>query len=317
MAKTITVLVPVYNEQVVLPRLYTRLGDVAKKCDDYEFEFMFIDDGSTDKSPKLLRSMAAHDKRVVYIRLSRNYGKEIAMIAGIDHVDSDATVIIDADLQDPPELIPKMIKLWEDGYDDVYAKRRNRPHETPLKKLVTSVFYRLLERSSPTHIEREVGDFRLLDRRCTEALKHMRESERYTKGLYSWIGYNKKEIMYDRDERQGGSTKWSLLSLIKLAVDGLTSFSTAPLRIASVLGILVSTLAFVYIVYLLIRPIFGVSTGDGYSSLMAAILFFGGVQLLAIGIIGEYIGRIYNESKRRPLYFIDEFIDGSDSKGRK
>ena len=303
--KNITILIPAYNEQEVLPALLSRLDELAKKHKSYAFEFLFVNDGSRDNTLSLLEEAAKKDHRISYINLSRNFGKEVAMIAGLDNAEGDATVIIDADLQDPPELIPEMIQLWEEGYDDVYAKRRSRAGESFVKKKTSTWFYKLLQKSTNIPIQRDTGDFRLLDKRCVLALREFRESERYTKGMFSWIGYKKKEILYDRDPRAAGETKWNYLKLINLAVDGITSFTTAPLRIATIFGGLVSLVAFIYILYLLIRPLFGVATGDGYASMMAVILFLGGVQLLSLGIIGEYVGRIFNETKRRPLYFIE------------
>ena len=305
--KTITILIPAYNEQEVLTPLLERLGKLAHDNPRYAFEFLFINDGSRDKTLEIIKERATKDARISYINLSRNFGKEIAMIAGLDNVKSDAVVIIDADLQDPPELIPKMIELWEQGYDDVYARRKSRSGETWLKKMTSEVFYKLLQKSTNIPIQRDTGDFRLLDKRCVEALVQFRESQRYTKGMFSWIGYKKKEIEYDRDPRAAGETKWNYLKLINLAIDGITSFTTAPLRISSVLGILVSLAAFIYIVYLVIRTILHGTDLAGYPSMMAVILFLGGVQLLSLGIIGEYIGRIFNESKQRPLYFIEEY----------
>ena len=312
--KKITILVPAFNEQEVLRHLYERLYKLAGETKQYAFEFLFVNDGSRDKTLHIIKSYAEKDPRVAYINLSRNFGKETAMLAGLDHANGDATVIIDADLQDPPELIPQMIKHWEDGYDDVYAQRRNRAGESWLKKTTSTLFYRTLQKSTHIPIQQDTGDFRLLSRRCVMALRQFRESERYTKGMFSWIGYKKKEITYDRDPRMAGETKWNYIKLFNLAVDGITSFTTAPLRASSVLGIVVSVSAFIYILYLLIRPFFGVSTGEGYSSIMAVILFLGGVQLLSLGIIGEYIGRIFNETKNRPLYFIDEYRESRDAK---
>ena len=236
------------------------------------------------------------------------------MIAGIDHAQGDALVIIDADLQDPPELIPDMIKLWEQGYDDVYARRKSRDGETWLKKKTSQWYYKLLQSSTTIPIQVDTGDFRLLDRRCIDALKQFRESQRNTKAMFSWIGYKKKEIFYDRDPRIAGETKWNYRKLINLAIDGVTSFTTAPLRMSSILGMIISCGAFLYILYLLIRPLFGVPTGAGYSSLMAVILFLGGVQMIFLGIIGEYIGRIFNETKQRPLYLIEEYHQAHDKK---
>ncbi|MDB5183725.1 MAG: hypothetical protein JWO07_406 [Candidatus Saccharibacteria bacterium] len=307
MTKSITVLIPAYNEEPVLPKLYERLSSLANSETKYKFEFLFVNDGSNDGTLPLLKELAIEDHRISYVNLSRNFGKEIAMIAGIDHVDSDAMVIIDADLQDPPELIPDMLNLWEDGYDDVYARRTKRLGESWFKRTTSALFYKVLQRSTSIPIQRDTGDFRLLDRRCIDALKQIRERERYTKGFFSWIGYKKKEITYVRDPRAAGVTKWNYFKLFNLAIDGIVSFTTAPLRIASVFGILVSFVAFIYILYLLIRPLFGVPTGGGYSSLLAVMLFIGGVQLLSLGVIGEYIGRIFNETKQRPLYLVEEY----------
>ena len=312
--KKISILVPAYNEEEVLEALYQRLGKLANDNKAYEFEFLFVNDGSRDKTLAIIQDYASKDHRISYLNLSRNFGKEIAMIAGLDHVTGDATVIIDADLQDPPELIPKMIELWEDGYDDVYAKRNSRAGETWLKKITAKTYYWLLQKTTRITLQPNTGDFRLLDRRCVEALKQIRESQRYTKGMFSWIGYKKKEITYDRDPRFAGAIKQDYSILINLAIDGLTSFTTAPLRISSLLGGVVSLAAFVYIVYLVARTIiYGIDLA-GYPSMMAVILFLGGVQLLSIGIIGEYIGRIFNETKQRPLYFIEEYHSGKPDK---
>lgn len=307
MKKLISVLIPAYNEEEVLDMLMERLGKLAADQPKYSWEFMFVNDGSRDRTLEIIKQYAERDTRVSYINLSRNFGKETAMIAGFDHVRGDAVVNIDADLQDPPELIPQMIKYWEDGYDDVFARRRSRAGESFVKKLTSQVYYKVLQRSTRIPIQIDTGDFRLLDRRCIDALKQFRESERYTKGMFSWIGYKKKEILYDRDPRAAGTTKWNYGKLVNLAIDGITSFTTAPLRVSTYVGFVVSVVAFVYILYLLIRPLFGVPTGGGYSSIMAVVLFLGGVQLLSLGVIGEYVGRIFNETKNRPLYFVEEY----------
>jgi len=312
--KLISLLIPAYNEEQVLDKLMARLRALASDVKDYEFEFLFVNDGSRDKTLEIIRDFAENDPRISYINLSRNFGKEIGMIAGLDHVKGDATVIIDADLQDPPELIPKMIKLWEEGYDDVYAKRSSREGETWLKKQTSSMYYKVLQRSTHIPIQQDTGDFRLLDRRVVEALKQFRESQRNTKAMFSWVGFHKKEIMYDRDPRAAGETKWNYLKLVELAIDGITSFTTAPLRISTYAGIIVSLFAFVYLIFLVVRTLFFGTDLAGYPSLMAAILFLGGVQLISLGIIGEYIGRIFNETKNRPLYLIEEYHSGKDSK---
>ena len=312
--KSITILIPAYNEEPVLNTLYERLGKLAASIDNYHLEFLFVNDGSRDNTLPIIKDLAKKDHRVSYVNLSRNFGKEIAMIAGIDHVKTDALVIIDADLQDPPELIPDMIKLWEDGYDDVYAKRRSRDGESWLKKFTSKMYYKLLQRVTRVPIQEDTGDFRLLDRRVVDALKQYRESQRNAKAIFSQVGFNKKELLYDRDPRAAGETKWSYPKLVELAISGISSFTTAPLQIASVMGVVVSFAAFIYILYLLIRPLFGVPTGDGYSSLMAVILFLGGVQLLSLGAIGEYVGRVFNETKQRPLYLVEEYHQAKEKK---
>ena len=309
--KTISILIPAYNEEAVLDKLFVRLSNLANQVKNYQFEFLFVNDGSKDKTLDIIKDYAEKDPRVSYINFSRNFGKEIGMIAGFDYVKGDATVVIDADLQDPPELIPEMIALWEEGYDDVYAKRRSREGETWFKKFTSKMYYRTLQSVTRIPIQEDTGDFRLLDRRVVEALKQFRESQRNTKAMFSWVGFHKKEILYDRDPRAAGETKWNYKKLVDLAIDGITSFTTAPLRISTYVGILVSIFAFIYLLYLVVRTIFFGSDLAGYPSMMAVILFLGGVQLVSLGIIGEYIGRIFNETKQRPLYLIEEYHDGS------
>ncbi len=312
--KLISILIPAYNEEAVLDKLMTRLGNLANDIKDYDFEFLFVNDGSKDKTLQIIREFAEKDPRVSYINLSRNFGKEIGMIAGLDHVQGDATVIIDADLQDPPELIPQMIKFWEEGYDDVYAKRKSRDGETWFKKFTSQTYYKTLQSLTNIPIQKDTGDFRLLDRRVVEALKEFRESQRNTKAMFSWVGFYKKEILYDRDPRAAGETKWNYLKLVELAIDGITSFTTAPLRMSTYVGIGVSIFTFIYLLYLVIRTIFFGVDLAGYASTMAVILFLGGVQLISLGIIGEYIGRIFNETKQRPLYLIEEYHNGKTPK---
>ena len=314
-SKKISILIPAYNEQPVLPILYKHLEDLGKKIKNYQLEFFFVDDGSSDKTLEIIKDYAKKDPRVAYISLSRNFGKEIAMMAGFDHIDADAMVIIDADLQDPPELIPKMIKYYEQGYDDVYAKRRSRAGESWLKKFTSKMFYKVLSATSSIPTQTDTGDFRLLSRRCIDALKQFRESERYTKGMFSWIGFKKKEILYDRDARAAGKTHWNYLKLTKLAVNGITSFTTTPLKLSTILGFVISVFAFIYLLWLLIRAAFFGCDLKGYSSMMVVILFLGGIQLISLGIIGEYVGQIFNETKKRPTYLIDEFHQ-SDKKDK-
>lgn len=308
--KKISVLVPAYNEEEVLETLFVRLGALADNNPKYIFEFMFVNDGSRDNTLEIIKSKAELDPRISYVNLSRNFGKEIGMIAGLDYVTGDATVIIDADLQDPPELIPEMISWWEKGYDDVYAKRSSRLGESFLKKFTSKMFYKTLQSVTRIPIQKDTGDFRLLDKRAVEALKQIRESQRYTKGYFSWIGFKKKEITYKRDPRAAGTSHWNYFKLADLAIEGIVSFSTAPLRLATILGFAVAFATFVYLIVVVVRTILFGTDLNGYPSTMAVILFLGGAQLLSIGIIGEYVGRIFNETKNRPLYLIEELHIG-------
>ena len=311
--KLVTILVPAYNEQEVLNMLYERLKKIMDENSNYDFEILFVNDGSKDNSLKIMQELRQKDKRVCYLNLSRNFGKETGMIAGLDYSKGDAVIIIDADLQDPPELIPEMIKYWEEGYDDVYAKRRSRKGETWLKKFTSTMYYKVLQAFTKIQIQKDTGDFRLLDRRCVEALKSMRESQRYTKGLFSWIGYNKKEILYDRDPRAAGQTKWNYKKLVDLSIDGITSFTTSPLRWSAILGIIVSIIGFIYMLYIIIKTlVYGVEV-PGYASTMVVILFLGGVQLIFLGVIGEYLGRSFYETKGRPLYFIERYNEEKET----
>ena len=311
--KLITILVPAYNEQEVLHLLYDRLVKLMNENTGYDFEILLVNDGSKDKTFEIMQELREKDKRFCYLNLSRNFGKETAMIAGLDYCNGDAVVIIDADLQDPPELIPEMIKYWEEGYDDVYAKRKSREGETWLKKFTSKMYYKVLQGFTRIEIQKDTGDFRLLDRRCVEALKSMRENQRYTKGLFSIIGYNKKEILYDRDPRAAGQTKWNYGKLIDLSIDGITSFTTSPLRWAALIGCGVSVIGFIYMIYIIIKTIVTGVDVPGYASLMVVILFLGGIQLIFLGIIGEYLGRTFNESKHRPLYFIERYNETKET----
>lgn len=302
--KKISILVPCYNEETVLPEFYRRTSAVADSINEYDFEFVFVNDGSSDGTLEILQRMREMDRRVCYINLSRNFGKEIAMIAGIDYLDGDAAVIMDADLQDPPELIAEMIEWWKKGYDDISAKRRSRAGESFFKKWSSHAFYKILQRMSDIPIQPDVGDFRLLDKKCLNALRLMRESQRYTKGMFSWIGFKKKEILFDREARSAGTTKWNYWKLTNLAIEGITSFTIAPLRMASFTGFALAMLSLLYMTFIITRTLFFGDKVAGYPSLISVILFIGGVQLFFLGIIGEYLGRIFNESKFRPLYLV-------------
>ena len=311
--KLVTILIPAYNEEEALPILYERLVKLMDSLPQYNFELLFVNDGSRDKTLDILKEMRKSDSRICYVNLSRNYGKEVAMIAGFDYVNGDCMINIDADLQDPPELIPEMLKFWEEGYDDVYAKRKSRKGESILKKLTSWGYYRVLQSMTNIQIQTDTGDFRLLDRRCVEAIRQMRESQRYTKGLYSWIGYKKKEILYDRDARVAGKTKWNYRQLANLSIDGITSFTTSPLRWAAIIGMLVSLCGFIYMIIIIAKTLISGIDVPGYASMMVVILFLGGLQLIFLGIIGEYLGRAFYESKGRPLYFIDCYNENRET----
>ena len=305
--KTISILIPCYNEQESLPALYKRLKVLTESIKDYKFEILFVNDGSRDNTLKIIKELRQQDDSINYVDLSRNFGKEIAMIAGIDHINSDAMIVMDADLQDPPELIKEMLYWWEQGYKDVYAKRKSRAGETWFKKWSSHTYYKVLQKVTRIPVQPDVGDFRLLDRQCIDALKQMRESQRYTKGLFSWIGFDKKEILFDRDARVAGKTKWNYFSLFNLAVEGITSFTIFPLRLASIIGMLIAALAIIYMLFIIIKKLIYGGDVAGYPSLISVILFIGGVQLVFLGIMGEYLGRIFNETKGRPLYFVKEY----------
>jgi polyisoprenyl-phosphate glycosyltransferase len=305
--KKISILIPAYNEEEVLYSLYYRLTKVIDSLPNYFFEILFVNDGSHDNTLNIIKDLREEDLRISYVNLSRNFGKETAMIAGLDYAQGDAVIILDADLQDPPELIPEMIAYWEQGFDDVYAKRRNRAGETWIKKATAKTFYKLLKKTTRIPIQENTGDFRLLDRRCVEALKQMRETQRYTKGMFSWIGYNKKELLFDRDPRAAGETKWNYFRLVDLAIEGITSFTTAPLRFSALFGFTISIFSFIYMLWIILKTLLFGEEVMGYPSIMTVILFLGGIQLLSIGIIGEYLGRIFNETKKRPLYFVEEY----------
>lgn len=312
MKKLITILVPVYNEESVIELFYHRISNVTNGIENYNFEVLFINDGSTDQTLPLIKQLRATDNHISFIDLSRNFGKEITMLAGFDFAKGDAVIIIDADLQDPPELIPQMIEYWEQGYDDVFARRKSRKGESWLKKWTSKNFYKLLKKTTSIPIQEDTGDFRLLDRRCVNALRQLRESQRYTKGLFSWLGFKKKEILFDRDPRAAGETKWNYTKLINLAIEGITSFSIYPLKVSSYLGVLISFGAFIYMFVIIFKTVMFGEPVSGYPSLMSVILFLGGIQLLSLGIIGEYLGRIFNETKNRPVYLVQEYNDKKD-----
>ena len=305
--KKVTIIVPAYNEEESLPFLYERLEKLMNENTNYEFEILFVNDGSKDKTIDLIKEYREKDKRINYVDFARNFGKEIAMIAGLDYATGDCVIFIDADLQDPPELIPEMIKYWEEGYDDVYAQRRSRKGETWLKKFTSKMYYRVLQSLTKVPIQKDTGDFRLLDKRCVNALRKMRETGRNSKSMFSWIGYKKKAIFYDRDPRVAGSTKWNYAKLINLAIDGITSFTTSPLRISTYIAVPTFLALLVYFIYVIVKCIRLHVAIQAFQAIILLILFFAGIQILLFGIVGEYLGRIFNESKHRPLYLVNEY----------
>jgi len=313
--KKITLLVPVFNESDNLPRLAEALSPLIGNRmtpESYNWEVLLVNDGSRDNSLEVMQTLHIADSRFNYLNLSRNFGKENAMLAGMDYASGDAVVILDADLQHPVDVIPQMIAEWESGYDDVYGRRVTRGKESWLRRKLTALFYNILQRSTRIDILPNVGDFRLLNRKCVNAIRQMRETQRYSKGLFSWIGFRKKEVVFNQRDRINGKSSFSILSLANLAIDGITSFTTAPLRIASVTGVATAFVALIYLVYVLIKFILYGDPVAGYPTIMCVMLFLGGCQLIALGIIGEYIARIFNESKRRPPYIVASF-NGNDT----
>lgn len=305
-APIFSVVVPLFNEEEVISAFHDRLSIVMLAM-GAPWEVIYVDDGSTDTSARVISGLVAPGGVVRAVRLSRNFGKEIAMTAGLDRARGQATIIIDVDLQDPPEVIFDLAGAWRDGIDVAYAQRTHRDGETWLKKMTSSLFYRVMRHvGGRVVLPADTGDFRILSRRAVDALVALREQHRFMKGLYAWVGFTTRAVPYRRDARAAGMTKWNYLKLIDLSIEGITSFTTAPLRLATVSGIVSATFAVFYGVFIIVRTLMTGNDVPGYPSLLVAVLFFGGLQLLTLGIIGEYIGRIFNETKRRPLYVVSE-----------
>ncbi len=300
----LSIVAPVYNEQECLSEFERRVRDVCQNLGQM-YELVLVNDGSTDASLSVMGELRARHNNITLINLSRSFGKEIALMAGLDHAKGDAVVAIDADLQDPPELIRKMVEQWQLGFDVVYAQRESRDSETWLKRTTAACFYRVMQMMGPVSIPRDTGDFCLVSRKVLNALKSMREHHRFMKGLFAWVGFRSTRILYRRDPRFAGTTKWSYWKLWNLSLEGVTSFTTMPLRITTYIGALFALLSFSYGMFFLFRTLFRGDPVQGFPTLIITVLFLGGIQLVALGLIGEYLGRVFNETKRRPLYFVD------------
>lgn len=316
----LSIVVPCYNEDAVLPEFHRRVVAVLEQCAGLKFELVYTDDGSHDQTPDLLRELQASDSRVRVVTLSRNFGHQIAVTAGLEHVSGAAVVIIDADLQDPPEVIPEMLERWRDGYQVVYGLRARRSGETTFKLWTAKVFYRLINRVSEIDIPLDVGDFRLLDRKVVEVLLTMPERDRFLRGMISWIGFKQVAVIYDRAPRVAGESKYPLVKMLRFAVDSVVSFSFVPLRLAIWLGVGAIAASFAGIVYALAIRLYTTTWVRGWASIFTAVLFLGGVQLITLGIVGEYVGRIYAEVKLRPLFVVSErlgFVSPPDQSERE
>lgn len=305
----ISIVVPVFNEEEVLTEFHNTVNKALSAL-PIDLEIVYINDGSSDNTLAVINALRASDSRITLIDLSRHFGKEIALSAGLHKAAGDAVVIIDADLQDPPGLIPELIKEWQNGYDVVYARRTRRDGESFMKKATSRAFQRLIQHISKVTIPEDTGDFRILSRRAVNALNTFKEQHRFMKGLFAWIGFKQKAVNYKRDARRAGNSKWSYWRLWNFAIDGITSFTIAPLKISTYVGTITALSAFSYGIYMVIETLLHGNAVPGYPSLIVIVLILGGVQLVAIGILGEYLGRIFNETKQRPLYFINEYLPG-------
>lgn len=305
--KKISIIIPTYNEEESLPFLKEKLDKIMNEMGNYEFEILFVNDGSKDKSLEIIKGYRNEDERYCYLDFSRNFGQEVALAAGLDYVTGDCAIFMDADLQDPPELIPEMVKYWEEGYDDVYARRKKRTGESFLKKFTSKMYYKVLQKMTNVEIQKDTGNYRLIDRRCINALKKMKESERCLKSMFSWIGYKKKEVLFERPPRVAGKTKWNYFKLIDLAINGITSFTTSPLKLATYVAVPTFLMLGIYFIYVIAKCIVTNTFIQAFQAIILLILFFSGVQILLFGIVGEYLGRIFKETKNRPLYFVNEY----------
>ncbi len=308
--KKISVIIPMYYEEEVVENCYRKVTETLKKIENYEYEILCIDDGSRDKTLDILEKIARKDDRVKVISFSRNFGHQAAVTAGLRYVEGDAVIIIDADLQDPPELIPDMLKYWEDGYEIIYGKRKKREGESTFKVLTAKMFYSVLNALSDVEIPKDTGDFRLVDKKVVDTINLMPEHNKFLRGLFSWVGYKQIPFEYERKKRYAGKTKYPLKKMLKLAGDGIISFSTKPLKIVGGLGVFSILISFFLLIYAIVSYVFKLNDlSSGWTSLMIGITFFAGVQLLSLWIMSEYIGRIYDETKKRPQYIINKKIN--------
>jgi glycosyltransferase involved in cell wall biosynthesis len=303
---TISVVVPAYNEAAGLDNFHCRL--VPALAGLHSWEVVYVNDGSTDDTLAIMEAVQRTDDRVAVVSLSRNFGKETAITAGLDHAAGDAVVVIDADLQDPPELIPELVANWRAGFDMVYARRRSRAGESWLKRGTARGFYRLMQRMGDLKLPEDTGDFRLMSRRVVDAVRQLREQHRFMKGLFAWVGYPTTYVLYDREARCDGVSKWSYWKLWNLALEGITSFTVMPLKLATYVGLAVALLSAIYAMQVIVKTLIIGNPVAGYPSLMTVVLFLGGVQLMFLGVIGEYLGRVFNETKQRPLYLIERYV---------
>jgi glycosyltransferase involved in cell wall biosynthesis len=302
----LSVVIPAYNEAPGLPELHRRLATVLDGIGE-PWEALYVNDGSRDATLAVLRQMREADRHVAIVNLSRNFGKEVATTAGLDHARGQAIVVIDADLQDPPEVIPDLVTAWREGFDMVYAQRRERHGDTTVKRATAALFYRMMQRMGRVPLPPNAGDFRLMSRRAVDALLRMREHHRFMKGLFAWIGFPTRAVLYDRAPRHAGETKWNYWKLWNFALEGITSFTVMPLKVATYLGLAVALFAAIYGGVIVVRTLLFGTSVPGYPSLMAVVLFLGGAQLMTLGVIGEYLGRVFNETKNRPLYFVERY----------
>ena len=308
--KKISIVIPMYNEHEIANMCYKRINEVIKQLNNYEYEIIFINDGSKDNTQLILEEIAKEDKNVKILSFSRNFGHQAAVTAGIKYVTGDAIVIMDADLQDPPELIPDMLKLWEDGNEVIYGKRKARKGESLFKLMTAKMFYNTLNALSDVDIPKDTGDFRLVDRKVVDTINNLPEHNKFLRGLFSWVGYKQYAYEYERQERKAGKTKYPLKKMLKLASDGIISFSTKPLKLVGALGMISIVISIIILIYALVSfACHSPNLSAGWTSIMVAITFFAGIQLMSIWIIAEYVGRIYDECKQRPQYIVDKKIN--------